>query len=180
MAIDFPTSPATNDTYTYANRTWKFNGTSWDFIQANYLTTFSNANFVASTESVNIVASAPATTINFDILTASTLFYTVSNTANFTINFRGSSTATLDSILAVNESITVTLLVTNSSTAYYMNGAPPQVDATTTNVTIAWQNGLTPTSGNPSGTDAYSFTIVKTAQGSPSTYKIFASVVKFA
>ena len=30
MAINFPTSPTTNDIWTENNRSWKFNGTSWD------------------------------------------------------------------------------------------------------------------------------------------------------
>jgi len=30
MALDFPTTPSLNDEYTLNNRTWVFNGTSWD------------------------------------------------------------------------------------------------------------------------------------------------------
>jgi len=30
MAINFPSSPSTNDTYTFANKTWKWNGTAWE------------------------------------------------------------------------------------------------------------------------------------------------------
>ena len=30
MAINFPTSPTTNDIWTESDRSWKFNGTSWD------------------------------------------------------------------------------------------------------------------------------------------------------
>lgn len=29
MAIDFPDSPATNDTYTDSGKTWKYNGYAW-------------------------------------------------------------------------------------------------------------------------------------------------------
>ena len=29
MAIDFPDSPTTNDTYTDAGKTWKYNGYAW-------------------------------------------------------------------------------------------------------------------------------------------------------
>lgn len=31
-AIDFPASPAVNDTYTAGNQTWKWNGTTWDLL----------------------------------------------------------------------------------------------------------------------------------------------------
>lgn len=29
MAVDFPSSPSLNDTYTSGGRTWKWNGTGW-------------------------------------------------------------------------------------------------------------------------------------------------------
>ena len=32
MALNFPNSPATNDTHTEAGRTWKWNGTAWDHL----------------------------------------------------------------------------------------------------------------------------------------------------
>ena len=32
MAIDFPNSPATNDTYSYGGKTWKWNGTAWQAV----------------------------------------------------------------------------------------------------------------------------------------------------
>ena len=32
MAIDFPSSPITGDTYTVNNKTWEFNGVSWDIV----------------------------------------------------------------------------------------------------------------------------------------------------
>ena len=35
MALDFPTSPATNDTYTANSVTWKWDGVSWNV--TNYL-----------------------------------------------------------------------------------------------------------------------------------------------
>lgn len=36
MAIDFPPSPATNDTYTFGGKTWTFNGNGWALQQANF------------------------------------------------------------------------------------------------------------------------------------------------
>ena len=42
MAISFPTSPNTNDTYTVGNITWTWNGSSWTAAQAG--TTYSNTD----------------------------------------------------------------------------------------------------------------------------------------
>jgi hypothetical protein len=35
MAIDFPNSPATNDTYSYGGKTWIWNGTAWQAVIIN-------------------------------------------------------------------------------------------------------------------------------------------------
>jgi len=34
MAIDFPDSPTTGDTFTVGNRTWKWDGTTWELVIA--------------------------------------------------------------------------------------------------------------------------------------------------
>lgn len=34
MALDFPAAPTLNDTYTAGGRTWRFNGTAWDGVNA--------------------------------------------------------------------------------------------------------------------------------------------------
>lgn len=111
--------------------------------------------------------------INFDCLTQSIENYTVSQTANRTINFRGDSSTSLDTMLSTNQSITLTLLMPQGSTAYYLNAY--QIDGTT--VTPKWQGGSAPDAGNASGTDVYTFTIIKTASA---TYTVLASVTQFA
>ena len=43
MALDFPTSPALNEIYTYGGRSWQWNGVAWDLYNAgigNYVNTF--------------------------------------------------------------------------------------------------------------------------------------------
>jgi hypothetical protein len=34
MALDFPSSPSVNDTYTLGSRTWKWNGLGWEMVSA--------------------------------------------------------------------------------------------------------------------------------------------------
>jgi hypothetical protein len=125
-------------------------------------------------EDVNVVASAATGTINFDVSTASVWYYTSNASANHTLNFRYSSGATLSSVLAVGDAITVVFLNTNGATAYYPTVY--QVDGSA--VTPKWQGGTAPTSGNASSIDAYSLTIIKTA--STPTYTVLASQTKFA
>ena len=123
-------------------------------------------------EDVNVVASAATGTINFDVSTASVWYYTSNATANHTLNFRYSSGATLSSVLAVGDAITVVWLNTNGSTAYYPNTI--QIDGTTVTPKVP----AAISAGNASSIDAYSFTIIKTA--ATPTYTVLETQTKFA
>ncbi len=128
-----------------------------------------------SVEEITTVSAIAATgTINFDALTQSVLYYTTNASANWTLNIRGNSSSTLDSILPVGSSITLVFLVTNGSTAYYQTAF--QIDGVSH--TPKWQGGSAPAEGNASSIDAYSFTITKTA--ATPTYVTLASVAGFA
>lgn len=131
-----------------------------------------SSKFVNALEGVTVSATAATGTINYDVTTQSVLYYTSNASANWTVNFRGSSGTTLNTAMATSEAITVVFLVTNGSTAYYNNVV--QIDGTT--VTPKWQGGSAPTVGNASGVDAYSYSIVKTGS---SAYTVFASQVQF-
>jgi hypothetical protein len=123
-------------------------------------------------EDVNVVASAATGTINFDVSTASVWYYTSNASANHTLNFRYSSGATLSSVLAVGDAITLVWLNTNGSTAYYPNVIQIDGSAVTPKVPAAI------TAGNASAIDAYSFTIIKTA--ATPTYTVLETQTKFA
>ncbi len=125
-------------------------------------------------EDVNVVASAATGTINLDVTTASVWYYTTNATANHTINIRYSSGVSLNTALAVGDSITVVWMNTNGATAYYNNAV--QIDGSA--VTPKWQNGAAPSAGSPSAIDVYTYTIIKTA--ATPTYTVIASQSKFA
>tara|TARA_R110000782_G_scaffold28390_1_gene71313 strand:+ start:5208 stop:5792 length:585 start_codon:yes stop_codon:yes gene_type:complete len=126
-------------------------------------------------EVIEKVTTATSTTgtINFDALTSAVQYYTANQSANRTINFRASSGATLNSIMAAGESMSFAILLAQGSTAYYLNTY--QVDGSA--VTPKWQGGSAPDAGNASSTDSYNFTIVKTADA---TFVVFASLTQFA
>ena len=77
--------------------------------------------------------------------------------------------------MATGESMSVTFLVTNGSTAYY--NTTVQVDGTTSGVTTRWQGGTAPTSGNASSIDSYTYVIIKTGSA---TFTVLASQTRFA
>jgi len=123
-------------------------------------------------EVATVSAIAATGTINFDVITQSVLYYTTSASANWTVNFRGNSTTSLNTMMATGQSVTVAFLVTQGATAYYNNAVT--VDGTS--VTPKWQGGTAPTAGNASGVDIYTYTIVKTGSAA---YTIFASQTQF-
>lgn len=124
-------------------------------------------------ESVNIVAAAPTSTTNFYVNSGSIQYLTSNTTVNFTLNFAFSSGTSLNTAMAIGDSISTTLMVTNGSTAYYANAFT--VDGSS--VTVKWQNGTAPAAGSASSIDAYTFAIIKTASA---TYTILGSQTKFA
>ena len=122
-------------------------------------------------EDVNVVASAATGTINFEVGTASIWYYTTSATANHTLNFRYSSSVSLNTALAVGDSITAVWLNTNGATAYYPSAFQIDGNSVTPKVPAAI------TAGNASSIDAYSFTIIKTASA---TFTVLETQTKFA
>lgn len=107
-------------------------------------------------------------TMSFDITQQGIIYGTANQTTNRTINFTN-----VNSNLAIGQSVTGSVLVTQGSTAYYLDGY--QVDGS--GVTVKWQGGSAPTGGNASGIDVYTFTIIKTADA---TFTVLASQTQFA
>lgn len=113
-------------------------------------------------------ATSTSGTITFDTTAQGVIYMTANQSANRTINFTN-----VNSNLAVGQSVTCTILMTQGSTAYYLNTY--QVDGTA--VTPKWSGGSAPTAGNASGIDVYTFTIIKTASA---TFTVLASQTQFA
>ena len=129
---------------------------------------------ISPEERTTISATAATGTVNFDASTQGVLYYTTNASANWTLNVRASSGATLNSILAIGDAITVSFLVTNGSTAYYQTAFTIDGSA----VTPKYSGGTAPASGNASSIDVYTFTIVKTADA---TFTVFgAGPIKYA
>ena len=127
----------------------------------------------AAAETVTIAATAATGTVNFDVSTQSILYYTSNASANWTLNIRGSSSVTLNSIMATGQSVTVTHLVTQGGTAYYNSALT--VDGTS--VTPKWSGGSAPSAGNTNSVDVYTYTLIKTGSGS---FTVFASQTRYA
>jgi hypothetical protein len=140
--------------------------------------TFSNstggsAKFPNILEAITVSATAATGTIALDVITQSILYYTTNASGNFTLNFKGDGTTSLNTLMATGESISATFLVTNGSTAYYNSAVT--VDGNS--VTPKWQGGTAPTSGNASSVDVYNYVVIKTGSAA---FTVLASQTKFA
>ena len=131
------------------------------------------STFVNSTEKVTVSATAATGTINYDTNTQSVVYYTSAAVGDWTINFRASSGATLNSVIATGESITLVHLVTLTGAEY--RNTTVQVDGSS--ITPEWQGGAAPTEGNINSIDSYTYTIIKTGDAA---FTILAALVQFA
>ena len=174
------TSPADGQIITYEASTslWKnkslsSQANSWTATQsfagtaANLATVFTNTS-----EVVTVSGTAANNTIAFDVTSQAIMFYTVNATGNWTVNFRASSTTALNDVMTVGQSVTVSFLVTQGSTAYFNSAV--RIDGTL--VTPKYQGATAITSGNANGIDMYTYTIIKTGAA---TFTVLMSLTNF-
>jgi len=134
---------------------------------SNISGTFSSISTEEVYEKVTTLTSTTGT-ITFDTTAQAVEYFTVAQTANRTINF-----SNVNANLAIGQSLSVAVIMTQGSTAYYLDAY--QVDGVV--VTPKWQGGTAPTGGNASSIDSYNFTIIKTADA---TFTVLASQTQFA
>jgi hypothetical protein len=148
-----------------ANNTWTgtqtFNGTSSIF----------GTSLLDANEAVNVVSAAPSSTTNYYVQSGCVQYYTSNAANNWTLNVAFSSGTSLNTALAIGQSVTFTLITTQGSTAYYNSAVT--IDGTS--VTPKWIGGA-PTAGNASGLDVYRYAVVKTASA---TYTVLASLTQY-
>jgi len=121
-------------------------------------------NIVAGTNTANPIAYFNNGSINY---------YTGNNSANWTQDLSFSSGTTLNAVMTTGQSITIAILSTNTTTAYY----PSAYKVDNVSVTPKWQGGTAPAAGNSSSIDVYMYTILKTGNAA---FTVFASQTKFA
>jgi hypothetical protein len=129
---------------------------------------FSNITEVAT---INAVAITGA--INYETSVQSVIYNTTAAAGNWTLNFRHSSTTSLNAAMSIGQSVTVAFLATSGATDRYNTAIT--IDGVA--ITPKWQSGAAPASGSPNAVDIYTYTIIKTADA---TFTVFSSVTKFA
>jgi hypothetical protein len=125
-------------------------------------------------EKATVSAIAATGTVAYNLLdNGAVTYFTTNASGNWTLNIRGNSGTTLNSVMSTGEALTIAFLVTNGGTAYYQTAF--QIDGSA--ITPKWQGGTAPSSGNINSIDIYSVTVVKTANA---TFTAFESQTRFA
>jgi hypothetical protein len=116
-----------------------------------------------------LVNSTPANgTFNYSLLDQAIVLQSVNTTGNISLNFRGNSTITLDSIMISNQSMTCTFINQNGSVPYIVSNVA--IDGTSQ--TVLYYNSNPPVIGSVNGKDFYTYNIIKTAAN---TYTVLGS-----
>ena len=97
-------------------------------------------------------------------------YFTTTETTTSTPNIRFSSSVSLDSAMAVGETISVTIVTTAAAAGY---SAQLNIDGSA--VTENWVGGSAPSDGGSSGVDIYTYNIIKTASA---TFTVIANQTK--
>lgn len=153
--------------------TTKITGANVNTLSLGVVNGVIQTTLAAALEKVTISATAATGTINYDLSTQSILYYTSNASANWTVNIRGNSGTTLNSMMATGQSVTMAFLVTQGATAYYNSAVT--IDGTS--VTPRWLGGSAPSAGNINGVDVYTYTVIKTGSAA---YTVFASQSRYA
>ena len=108
------------------------------------------------------------------ILTYGMVWYGSTNAAgSWTFDVQGNGSTTLNSLMAIGETTTMTMYSANNNASNYMTAF--KVDGST--ITVKWAGGTAPSAATGSGTDVYSMTIMKTANA---TFTVFGNFTNFA
>jgi hypothetical protein len=123
-------------------------------------------------ESANVLSSAPTSEQNIYVSNGSVVFFNSNATTNWIPNITFSPSTSLNSLMSVNDSLTIAILTKQGTTAYYASGL--KIDGVSQSQFP--QGGSLWTYGNSSGIDVYTYTIIKTASA---TYTVLSAQTQY-
>ena len=118
-------------------------------------------------EKCKITAGKLSDNTNIDLANGNPHLFTTQQTTTSTPNIRVDSSTSLNSVMAIGETIAVTIVTTAAAAGY---SAQLTIDGS--NVTENWVGGSAPDSGGSSGVDILNYTIIKTASA---TFTVIAN-----
>ena len=139
------------------------------------ISTFKGANFNGGTllkEKVKITAGKLSDNLNIDLENGMVHHFTTQETATAIPNIRVSASVALNTMMAIGETITISVITTAGAIGFSANWT---IDGSA--VSEAWNGGTAPSAGGSSGKDFYTLNIIKTANA---TFTVLANVSNFA
>ena len=121
-------------------------------------------------EKVKITAGKLSSFPNIDLADGNVHYFTTQESTTSTPNLRVNSSISLDGVMAIGETVAVTLITTAAAGGY---SAALQIHGNTQ--TVNWVGGSTPSSGGSSGVDIYNYTIIKTGS---SAFTVIGNLTK--
>ena len=120
-------------------------------------------------EKVQIVSGTSNGNTDIDLLTSAVWLFTSNNTGNWTPNFRGNASTSLNSIMQTGQVVVATIISDNGGSSGYTNN----INIDGSGQTEYWYNDETPDErGGTSGYDIYQYSIIKTGS---SSYLVFGN-----
>lgn len=127
---------------------------------------FNNAELI---EKASVTAGKLSDNTNIDLADGMVHLFTTTETTTSTPNIRIDSSTSLNSVMAIGEMISVTIITTAAAAGY---SAQLTIDGAA--VTENWIGGSAPSEGGSSGVDVYTYSIIKTASA---TFTVIANLV---
>lgn len=138
-----------------------------DYARKSVVNAFTAKQFFNSTmrvqetlEKVTKLVAVAGAVQTLDVLSGALNYWTTPPAANWTLNIRGNASVSLDSMMGLDESLTVTVLTKFAATAFYPIGLT--VDGVA--ATVLWV-GTVPTAGDINAMNVYTYTIIKESAG---------------
>ena len=121
-------------------------------------------------EGVKITAGKLSDNTNIDLENGMVHLFTTTETTTSTPNIRFSSSVTLNDVMQIGETVSITIITTAAAGGY---SAQLTIDGAA--VTENWVGGSAPSDGGSSGVDIHAYTIIKTANA---TFTVIANQSK--
>ena len=157
----------------YYDNSKKFETTNDGTVTTGIGTFTAGANFDGIlSEKFNTVAGKLSDNTTIDLEDGMIHFFTTTETATSTPNIRYSSSKTLNNMLTIGDTVSVTVITTAAAAGY---SASWQVDGSA--VTEEWNGAAAPSEGGSGGYDVYTITLLKTSNA---TFTVLANLSNFA
>lgn len=123
------------------------------------------------------ITTSPSSTINFDVQTSAVVVYETATTSGHTLNIRGTSGVSLNSLMSNGQSLTVVLILNSGSTAGKLSSIVIDSGIETNTVAVRWFGGTSYPNG--SGSNAYDVYTVTAMKKTTNSWLAFASQSRF-